>query len=607
MSQLLNANNLTHSYGVRPLFSGITLGIGASDRLAVIGPNGAGKSTLLKILAGLEDADAGEVVLRSGTHLTYVAQQDTFDEDLDLYQIIETALHPFDLSPQESSRRIHLALGEAGFTDSSITIRHLSGGWRKRLSIARGIATEPDLLLLDEPTNHLDIDGILWLERYLRKFNGAVAFISHDRYFIQNLGSRVMELNPAYPGGVFSSNGSYGDFLEARSNFLEGLRQTRASLENKVRREVEWLRAGVKARTTKSRSRIQSAGKMIDRLESFQNVNEMQSLPFAATDRKSKELIKVVGAGKKYGDRTLFKDISLTVSPGNCIGVVGPNGSGKTTFIQMLLGQIAPDWGTVKQAKNLRVAFFDQAKRQLDRDLPLRRVLAPDSDSVIFGGQTVHVAAWAARFLFSSHHLDLPVSSLSGGEQARALLAKLMSEPADVMLFDEPTNDLDIATLEVMEEGFNEFPGAIVLVTHDRYLLDRTATTVVGLTKAGGALFGDLSQWEEAYEEEKRSAKTRDCEPGSANRSERQPRQKTRLGYQEQRELDNIQSKILAEEKKLDDIKTSLNDPAVASDSKRLIELTSGLAAQEEVVSMLYARWEELESKRNSLAASSHS
>jgi ABC transport system ATP-binding/permease protein len=603
MSQLLNAKNLTQSFGARTLFSGITLGVGQSDRLAVIGPNGSGKSTLLKILAGLEDADGGDVVLRSGVHLTYVAQQDLFDEDLDLYQIIETALQPFELSPQETSRRIHLALGEAGFTDSSVTIRHLSGGWRKRLAIARGIATEPDLLLLDEPTNHLDIDGILWLERYLRKFNGAVVFISHDRYFIEHLASRVMELNPAYPGGTFSSNGSYVDFLEARSNFLEGLRQTRASLENKVRREVDWLRAGVKARTTKSRSRIQSAEKMIDRLESFQNIREMKSLPFAATDRKSKELIKVVEAGKRYGDRTLFKEISLTVSPGNCIGVVGPNGSGKTTFIRMLLGQITPDWGTVRQAKNLRVAFFDQAKRQLDRDLPLKRVLAPESDSVIFGGETVHVAAWAARFLFSNHQLDLPVSALSGGEQARALLAKLMAEPADVMLFDEPTNDLDIATLEVMEEGFNDFPGAIVLVTHDRYLLDRTATMVVGLTKSGGAIFGDLAQWEEAYEAEKKSTKGRDAQDNGASRSDRQARTKTRLGYQEQRELDGIEAKILAAEEKLEGIKSTLNEPGVASDSKRLVELTTGLATQEELVSNLYARWEELESKRAQLVA----
>ena len=326
----------------------------------------------------------------------------------------------------------------------------------------------------------------------------ACVVVSHDRYFLENVATEMVELNRAYEDGAFRVNGNYSAFLEAKEDYLHAQRKRQESLENRVHTELEWLRRGPKARTTKAKARIDKAHEMIGELAEMNARSRTSSakIDFSATNRKTKQLITLDGVSYGVGSRTLFKNIHFSVTSGMRVGLVGPNGSGKTTLLRLLRGDIKPETGKIRRADGLRIVYFDQ-NRQLDPDLTLRRALAPDSDSVIYQERVIHVAAWAERFLFSAENLNQRVGRLSGGERARVLIAQLMLQPADVLLLDEPTNDLDIPTLEILEESLLEYPGALVLVTHDRFMLDRVSTVVLGLDGLGRAeRFADYSQWE---------------------------------------------------------------------------------------------------------------
>jgi ABC transport system ATP-binding/permease protein len=597
---LISASDLSKHFGLKPLFERISLTIEERERVALIGPNGSGKSTLLRILAGLEEPDSGVVRRRNSLRLSFVSQQDTFPEGVTVYDVMAATARDADIPLDEIAARISVTLGKAGFHEKNMEVSALSGGWRKRLSVARGLLSNPEVLLLDEPTNHLDVEGIVWLEEFLGRSPGAVLFVSHDRYFIENLAERVIEINPIYPDGYFSSNGGYGDFLEARAAFLDSLRNAQASLANKVRREVAWLRQGAKARTTKSKFRTAEAGKLIEELKTYRLDERRVDLEFSSTRRRSKELIKVECVSKSVSSRTLFSGISCILSPGVRLGVLGVNGSGKTTFLKVLLGELPPDSGRVVRATNLRTAYFDQARRQIDPSMTLKQTLAPHSDSVVFQGRSIHIASWLSRFLLNVNQLPVPIQNLSGGEQARALLAKLMLEDADVLFFDEPTNDLDITTLEVLEESFLEFPGAIVLVTHDRYFLDRATTIVLGLHEGGGAMYGDFGQWE-VERRKYASQKKNSIVPTLSSIQEVVPkteRVREKLTFAERKELGGIEAKIEKAEQKLVSLqeRASLHD--VISNPKELADCCSQLAEQQEVVDTLYSRWQELEAKR---------
>lgn len=557
------------------------------ERLALIGPNGSGKSTLLRIMCQLEELDGGDIQSKNHLRTVFVPQEDRFNEKLTVAETLTEALIAAGYGEYEIQGMINSALGRSGFSDPSATVSTLSGGWRKRLAIIRGLIQEPELLLLDEPTNHLDINGILWLEALLARASFAIVFVSHDRYFIEQLASRVVEIDRKYPQGYFSAKGNYGDFLEARELFVQSLHQARDSLANKVRREVEWLRQGAKARTTKSKHRIAEAGRLSEELDGFKLNSRQVSLEFSASNRKTKDLIKVENVTKAFGDRVLFKDISLLLSPGKRLGIVGANGSGKSTFLRVLLGDLKPDRGSVRLASNLKLSFFDQARQQLDRSLTLRRALCGDNnDGVVFNGKALHVAAWAARFLFSHDQLSLPVGSLSGGEQARVLLAKLMLIDSDVLIFDEPTNDLDISTLEVLEESFNEYPGAIVLVTHDRYLLDRTATAVLGMAPAGGMLFSDYLQWEAWHREQMDSAVGRNlAELNSVGKESRRVDSKTK------KELNAIEAKIVKAEKLIAELEAEVGSEAVINNPVLLREKCEQVASARTKIDELYEQW----------------
>jgi ATP-binding cassette subfamily F protein uup len=598
---LFSAQDLIKTFGVKTLFEGITFSISTEERVALIGPNGSGKSTLLKIIASIEEPDSGMVYPRRNLHCAYVPQEDKFEDSQTVTEVLINTLVKAGHEAYEIERKVELALEEAGFKNKNSKISSLSGGWKKRLAILRGLVLDPELLLLDEPTNHLDIEGVLWLENLLNKSPAAIVFVSHDRYFITRLATRVFEINRRYPRGYFSANGDYGDFLEARELYLEGLKQTQDTLANKVRREVAWLRKTARAQTTKSKHRTAEAIKLVDEFKNSQYVEKRAQLEFASTNKKSKDLIKVENITKSMGNRTLFKDISITLSPGVRLGIVGPNGSGKTTFVKTLLGDIQPDSGRVAIMPNLRINFFDQARKNLDKTVTLKRALAPSGgDSVIFNSKSLHVASWAKRFLFSNEQLGVPVSSLSGGEQARLLLAQLMLQEADVIFFDEPTNDLDIGTLEVLEESFCEFPGSIVLVTHDRYLLDRTATTVLGLSPSGGSFYASYFQWEEAFQSENdtyKSSQIASLNMPPAVSNPKPVKAARKLTQEEQKELKNIESKILKAEKALEALNEQMTAKNQSGDVAAITQCCQDIAKQQKVIEDLYSRWQELESK----------
>jgi ATP-binding cassette subfamily F protein uup len=591
------------SFGAAPLFSNISLHISEGDRLGLIGPNGSGKSTLLKIMAGMLEPDTGTRTVRKLTRIAFVPQEPEFAPGMTAGKVLEEALPahgPRDgMDAAERSAAISVTLGKAGFADGSAAVESLSGGWKRRLSIARALIENPDVLLLDEPTNHLDLEGILWLEKLLAGAAFAAVVVSHDRYFLENAATEVAEINRAYPDGMFRAPGGYADFLEKREAFLEAQSEQQAALANRVRREVEWLRRGPKARTGKSKARIDAAHELMGELAevSSRNMKAATRIDFTASGRKTKKLVHAEAISKELGGRQLFRDLSFSLAPGMRLGLAGPNGSGKTTLLRVLKGEIEADAGTVERADGLRIVYFDQGREQLDPAAPLREGLGAHGDSVIYRDRVIHIAGWAKRFLFRADQLDTPVGRFSGGERARIVIARLMLQQADLLLLDEPTNDLDIPTLEVLEESLTDFTGALVLVTHDRYMLDRVSTVVLGLNGEGGAeVFADYSQWEHA-----RAVKPARVQK---DRPEAYPTAaKKRLGYLEAREWEQMEHRILEAEQTLEAARAALQSPEVVSDGVALQQRYVEMQAAEAEVEKLYARWAELEKQKSGVGS----
>lgn len=602
MAILLSCQNLSKSYGARPLFEGLSFGLFEGDRIGMIGPNGSGKSTLLAILAGNETPDAGNRTLRKSTRLAYLPQTPVFPKNLSVRGVLEHILSTDPRQDADKAASLNQTLGIAEFADPDQRADTLSGGWKKRLAIASALVQSPDLLLLDEPTNHLDIEGILWLESLLKRAPFAYLVVSHDRTFLESVAKRTIEINRCYKEGLLQVDGAYSDFLVHRDAYLHNQSRQADTMANKVRREVEWLRRGPKARTTKQQARIQEAGRMMDELGELRFRSTQLKAPkidFAASERETRRLVVVDHVDKSQGGNCLFRDLTFTLSPGTKLGLIGRNGSGKSTLLKLLKGELKPDSGTIKTADFLRIVSFDQDRHSLDPKLTLRRTLAPYGDTVLFRDQPVHIVTWAKRFLFRPEQLDMPVGKLSGGEQARTLIAKLMLEAADLLLLDEPTNDLDIPTLEVLEESLSDFPGALVLITHDRYLLDRVSTILVGLDGRGNAeRFADYAQWEAA---QRLRTDDNDAQPSPSRSDTTTPKKTKKLSYNDQRDWDQMESKITAAEAALAHCHRTLEDPAVASDVTALQTACDALHDAQATVDKLYARWAELEKKQREI------
>jgi ATP-binding cassette subfamily F protein uup len=617
---LLSCQNLTKTVGHRQLFSGITFSIKEDDRVGMIGPNGSGKSTLMKIFAGLDEPDAldgGTVTRRRGLKLAYLAQDDIFPPEFTVEQAVREPLERAGgehLEDHERDTRVAIILTQMGFEDFEKPAATLSGGWKKRLALARELVKEPDILLLDEPTNHLDLEGIEWLENLLKNARFAYVLVSHDRYFLEHLTNRIVEVNKIFPDGFYSADLKYSDFLEKREQFLEGQQQQQESLANRVKKEIAWLRKGPKAQRTKNKNKIDDAHRDIANLADLKNrnasANDIAGLEFSATQRKTNKLLAAHNLTKSLGGRQLFSGLDLLLTPKTVLGVLGPNGSGKSTLLHLINNDIQPDAGNIKRAHDLRTVFFDQKRKQIERDWSLQQALSPHTDTVIFQGQEMHISSWAKRFLFRFEQLNQPVSALSGGEQARILIARMMQTPADVLILDEPTNDLDIPSLEVLEESIEEFPGAVVLVTHDRFMLDRLCTDILGLDGNGNAkLFTDRDQYERWRDENEQN----NPQNRAANVSERKGDSPTattaapapsptrkKLNYNEQREWDTIEKQIQDAEAARDQWQQKMSDPQIMSDASKLHEACDKFAAAEQTVEKLYERWQFLDAKLNS-------
>ncbi|MGI4759033.1 MAG: ABC-F family ATP-binding cassette domain-containing protein [Janthinobacterium lividum] len=593
MPPILNAQSVSKRYGARILFQDVSLVVSDGDRIGLVGPNGAGKSTLLSILAGREEADSGDVAVRRRARVGFIQQNSEFKKGATVREILESAMDAANVADNEREQRLRETVGRTGFPDEHAEAAKLSGGWRKRLAIVEGVISEPDVLLLDEPTNHLDLEGIEWLEELIAGANCACVIVSHDRYFLEAVSNETVELNRIYAGGVLRVDGAYSKFLEERELHLAAQSKQQDSLRNKVKTEIEWLRRGPKARTTKSKARIDRAHEMIGELADVNSRTQKSSagIDFSATDRQTKRLVELEDVSLNFDKKQIVRKLNFILTGGTRVGLVGPNGSGKTSLLRMLTGELEPTSGTLKLANMLRVVYFSQA-REIDTSLTLRRALAPEGDSVVHNGRVIHVASWASRFLFTGEQLNQPVERLSGGERARVLIARLMLQPADLLLMDEPTNDLDIPTLEILEESLLEYPGALVLVTHDRYMLNRVSTSVLGLDGTGRAQqFADFGQWEE-WMKLPPEPEEQEAAPFVAAAVSSAPKKK--MSYNDQREWDSLEGRIAAAEARSAAAELSLANPAIAIDAASLQAALAEQAEAQAAAAALYARWEQL-------------
>jgi len=603
MAPILTAQAISKRFGATPLFENLSFSVNDGDRIGLIGPNGAGKSTLLALLAGQQQPDSGEVSVRRRATVTYVQQVSQFPPKVTVREIVERAMDRASVPADEREQRLRETLGRAGFSDDGSTgasfdaaAESLSGGWSKRLALVEGMVQRPDVLLLDEPTNHLDIDGIEWLEEILRAARFAVVVITHDRYFLENVANDIIELSRTYAEGLLRARGTYSDFLEAREAYMESQMRVQEGLRNRVRTEIEWLRRGPKARATKAKARIDNANALIGKLAEVDARlrSSTASINFDATDRETKRLIELQNVSVAFEGRDIVRNVNLLLTNRARLGVIGPNGAGKTTVLRAITGEIPVSAGTVKRASALRIVYLSQL-RELDLSLTLHRALAPDSDAVVYQGRVVHVASYAAKFLFTGDQLRQPVERLSGGERARVLLARMMLQPADVLILDEPTNDLDIPTLEILEEALQEFSGAVVLVTHDRHLLDRVTDSVLGLDGRGNAaLFADYLQWEQWRES---SSVPSESIPVVSTPARSAPSAKKKLSYMEQREFDSIDASIAAADNRLAAARQRMEDSAVATNPGALTEALAELEAAQVEHDRLVERWIELSEK----------
>ncbi len=601
MSLAFSLKNISKTYGDDLLFDDLSIDFKFKEQLGIVGSNGSGKSTLLRIMAGITGPDTGERVVKKGLRIIYLEQEDRLIPDLSVEKFLyKTVKETSAVDDQEQHRIVQRALGKGGFDAPDTLCRHLSGGWKKKLSIISALCEQPDILLLDEPTNHLDIKGILWLETLLKSARFSFILVSHDRTFLDNVCDNIMEIGRYYPSGYFKIKGNYTHFNKQRENFLIAQQKQQDSLTNKMRREEEWLSHGPKARSTKARYRIDQAMDLrmqVMDLKKRTRETARVDIDFHATGRQTKKLLQVYKIEKTMGQTPLFSDITFEIGPKFCLGVIGENGSGKSTFLSVLEKKIQPDQGQVKWAQDLKISVFDQARSSLNPDQTLKQALSPSgADSVNYKGRSIHIVSWAKRFLFMPDQLDMPVNRLSGGEKARIMLANVMLAPCDILLLDEPTNDLDILSLEVLEQSIQLFEGAVIIVSHDRYLMNRVCHRMLYLEPGRPTHF--FKNFDQILAHRNTTA------PSSPDLKKKKPqksapqKKKSSFSYKDKYELDHIEEEILEAEQAVETYSAKIQDPDIISTRDKMDEYCLKLKKAQETVQSLYDRWEELEQKK---------
>jgi ATP-binding cassette subfamily F protein uup len=609
---LIHCKSLSLAFGDVALLDHIEFAIDRRERIALIGRNGAGKSSLIRILAGEIAPDDGEVVREKGVRFANVAQEPTFADGI----TIEEAVTAGAINEHEGDEDWHVTVRVAEVLsrlgmDGSLLLSSLSGGMKKRVALARAIAGAPDLLFLDEPTNHLDFDGIAWLEDTLKAFSGAVLTISHDRRFLESFATRIVELDR---GTLFSYPGSFVEYQRRKAEMLNSESLANARFDKLLKEEEVWIRKGVEARRTRNEGRVRRLEELRRVRAARRDVAGLVKLSLDAGERSGKIVAELVNVSKAFGDKVIIRDFSAVLQRGDRIGLIGPNGAGKTTLIKLMLADLEADSGTVKRGTQLQVACFDQFREALDDNATLSDVISPGSEFVEIGGARKHIISYLGDFLFPPQRARAKVKSLSGGERNRLLLARLFAKPANVLVLDEPTNDLDIETLELLESMLQEYAGTVILVSHDRAFLDNVVTQVFAF-EGGGRIqeyVGGYAEWQSQAKTDTswaNAAKT----PANAGVSfsgaasvppaPATPVRKVKMSFNETRELEQLPGKIEALEKEQANLTEALADGSLFVKSP---DAAAGMSTRLEVVASeieaAMNRWELLENKRTELS-----
>jgi ATP-binding cassette subfamily F protein uup len=631
------------AFGHHPLLQDADFQVDARERVGLIGRNGTGKSSLLRVLAGQADLDGGDAWIAPGTRIACVVQEPAFDADQSVFDTVALGLgaegrlltdyhHAIGMLEHGGGDAQRLALVDSlqsrldasgGWTlshrvDTILSklelqpdrrVGDLSGGWQKRVALAQALVGLPDVLLLDEPTNHLDFAAITWLEQLLLNFEGAVVCVTHDRRFLDTVATRIVELDR---GRLLTFPGNFAAYQERKSRLLEDEAVVNAKSDRFLAQEEAWIRQGVEARRTRNEGRVL-------RLEALRRERAARrdrlgrvNLQLDAGDRSGQLVAELVDVSKDFGEGPLIRDFSTRVIRGDRIGLIGPNGAGKSTLLKLILGEIEPDRGTVRRGTNLCVAYFDQLREQLDPSATLIDTINPGAEFVEIGGKRMHVITYLGDFLFPPERARSPVSSLSGGERNRLLLARLFAQPANVLVLDEPTNDLDIDTLELLEALLQDFAGTLFLVSHDRAFLDNVVTQTIafegnGVLREYAGGFSDWMDYQARRNTPKDAAPQRAPPPSAPAVPARPARTNTlRLSFNEQRELAALPGRIEALEAEMVALRDRFANPDVYREGAAAIKtLQDRLASCEAELSAAYARWEALESRHTALAASS--
>ncbi|MFY2608612.1 ATP-binding cassette domain-containing protein [Achromobacter ruhlandii] len=607
LATLITLTDIQLAYGHHPLLDHADFAIQAGERIGLIGRNGAGKSSLLRLLDGRTVPDDGDIARSSGLRVATVEQEPELDENATVFDVVCNV--DGDHEDWQRPSRVRAMLEKLGLP-ADAQIAGLSGGTRKRVALARALVEEPDLLLLDEPTNHLDFDGIAWLEEMLRTWKGAAVIITHDRRFLDSVATRIVELDR---GRLLSFPGNFSQWQERKAQWLESERLEQARFDKLLAQEEVWIRKGVEARRTRNEGRVRRLERLrVERAERRERVGDV-SLALAEGQRSGKLVAELEHVGKRFGDKVVVDDYSTTILRGDRIGIIGPNGAGKTTLLKLILGEMQPDSGKTRMGTNVSVAYFDQMRAQLDENATLVDIISPGSEWVEIGGTRKHVMSYLGDFLFSPARAGSPVRSLSGGERARLLLARLFARPANVLVLDEPTNDLDIETLELLEELLQEYSGTVLLVSHDRAFLNNVVTQTIAYEGNGHwrDYVGGYDEWvaqrpaptpaAAAEEDAAKAARAADEAAARAKAAKPKPARAAKMNSWELRELEGLPDAIAALEAQQAELAGKLADGSLYREAPAEVErINSELAKLESELEEKFARWELLEARRES-------
>jgi ABC transport system ATP-binding/permease protein len=602
---LVSLDRISIAYGHLPLLLDVALQIEARERVSVIGRNGTGKSTLLQIISGEQPPDAGSVWRQPGLRIARLVQDVPLSTDRTVFEVVAEELDPsagHEAAPPhapsvESAHQVDRVLSRLKLPPQAI-VNTLSGGWRRRVLLARALVANPDLLLLDEPTNHLDIDAIAWLEEFLAGYGGAVMFVTHDRAFLQRLATRIVELDR---GRLTSWPGDYATFQRRKEEALANEAVEQEKFDKRLAEEEAWLRQGVKARRTRNEGRVRALLEM--RAERAARRAQLGSvrLQVERAEAPGRLVFDARHVGKSFGDRAVVRDFSARLMRGDRVGLIGPNGAGKTTLLRLLLGELAPDEGEVRRGANVQVAYYDQQREQLDPERTVFDTIGEGNDTVMVNGRSRHVNSFLRDFLFAPERARSPVKALSGGERNRLLLAKLFTRPANVLVLDEPTNDLDIETLELLEAQLVEWPGTLLLVSHDRTFLDNVVTSTFVFEGDGQVqeYVGGYDDWvrQRAAAMPPAAPPRRQTRAGGASESSALATKK-KLSYKERRELADLPARIEVLEIEQSELNATVSHPEFYRESAEAIARTlARIAELQHLLEGVYARWDELDSR----------